>query len=121
MKLIKTHLIPGGVVKTYEDNRDKVAKFSVELLAESASESGALSKLAASLQEIANAVRAKADELNDQALKAEFVNRIRKTERVSGSREERRKEFLAQMAAKRAEPESTETETENPYGTETTS
>lgn len=115
MKLLKTHLVPGGVVKTYlEHNNSKVAKFTVDLMAESPTESAALARLASDLLAMADAIQKKSAEINDEAIKQSFLNRIRTTGEGK-TREERRKQFLESVTTPRR---GTEPEQENPYGTE---
>lgn len=114
MKLIRTHLIPGGAVKVYDDNTANVlAKYHVQLLAEKASEAAALYKLAADMQLIASAIEAKADELSAESFKKAIHLKVASN---SKSLDERRKEFLA--TRKKDQEDDGETETENPYGTE---
>lgn len=110
MKLLKTHLVPGGVVKIYQERSSgKTAKFSVDILAESQSESNALLKIACHLTEMAEAIRHKANEITDETIKREFINRIRANSSDSQNPDlaERRQQFLREIKP--------ETETEDPY------
>lgn len=56
MKLMKSHIVPGGTVKTFKDNHNNIAKIAINLMSESSSERAAMRKLAEDLFAIAKAI-----------------------------------------------------------------
>lgn len=95
MKLINSHLVPGGAVKIYDDTRSKTAKFEVTLTAEGASELSVLGKLIADLDKISDSITYLRDEMMIEAAKLSLSTKT--TGSVSADKETRRRAFIESM------------------------
>ena len=115
MKLIHSHMVPGGSVKIYQEGKtNKVGRISVDLTAESMSESNVLDELAGNLTLIAEAIKKISEKISDKRMMERLLAEDQKKAVMEQALtlEQKRQAFLSNLKPKSA---SQADEQEHPY------